>query len=273
MSKIDVIIPIKYRPHLLKERSLPSLLRQTFQDFKVTVVVDGSTFGDHQIIEAIAKAFSGRGLDISIMKNRGAAGAAGARNYGLSITDCPYVLWFDSDDILLPNKLEASLKLLEAGDYDFAITRAQHIRDGELLDEFWGEPQAPNRKKYEFHFPFQTMCALFNRSFITANSITWNEDLNMTQDWEISNQSLLRSSNWVYSPLITAHYFVPSASSGSIGSQLTKQKISSQLRALNEIQHVLQSKGLTYSLVSRIRVLRHKLFLKIASKGRTSSNS
>ena len=171
MTKIDVIIPIKGRPGMLQERSLPSLLKQTLQDFKVTIVDDGSSEEDLRTIDETAKEFSENGLDIAVLKNQGAPGAAGARNYGLSMTACPYVLWFDSDDILLPNKLDLSLGMIRAGDFNFAITRAQHIRDGELVNEFWGEPQAPNRGKYEFHFPFQTMCALYKRSFLTAEQI------------------------------------------------------------------------------------------------------
>ena len=138
MNSIDVIIPVKGRPNSLLERSLPSLINQSFKDFKVTIVDDKSPEGDLQQILSIAAEYRNKGLDIDVLQNEGAAGAAGARNFGLDCTSCEFILWFDSDDILLGNKLELSLKLIHSGNFDLAITRAQHVLHGNLINEFWG---------------------------------------------------------------------------------------------------------------------------------------
>ena len=106
MSSIDVIIPVKGRPQLLHERSLPSLLNQIMQDFKVTIIDDGSDEEDFRQIQSITEEYRNKGLHIAVVKNDGSTGAAGARNCGLDCTSCEYILWFDSDDILLENKLE-----------------------------------------------------------------------------------------------------------------------------------------------------------------------
>ena len=253
MSSIDVIIPVKGRPQLLHERSLPSLLNQIMQDFKVTIIDDGSDEEDFRQIQSITEEYRNKGLHIAVVKNDGSTGAAGARNCGLDCTSCEYILWFDSDDILLENKLEMSLKLIQSGDYDFAITRAQHILNGMLINEFWGEPIAPNRGTYEFHFPFQTMCALYRRDFLTSSKTRWRENISMMNDWLFSNEVLLKTDNWVYSPAVTAHYFVPTTTSGSIGSRLSKKKLVSQRTALNEISKMLLSQNLNYSRASRFR--------------------
>lgn len=255
MNRIDVIIPVKRRPQLLRERCLPSLLHQTMQDFKVTIIDDGSDEKDFQQIQSTVEDYRNKGLYIDVHKNNGSSGAAGARNFGLECTSGEFVLWFDSDDVLLANKLELSLKLIQSGNFDLAITRAQHILHGELTNEFWGEPVAPNRGKYQFHFPFQTMCALYRRSFLQKSETRWREDISMMNDWVFSNEVLLKTDNWVYSPEITAHYFVPTSTSGSIGSLLTKKKIQSQKTALKDISKMLRSKNLNYSKVSRIRRL------------------
>lgn len=265
MSLIDIIIPIKGRPELLQDRSLPSLLAQTLPTFKVTIVDDGSTLEDFQKIQDIAGAYRQKGLNIDVIQNGGSPGAAGARNFGFESTTAPYVLWFDSDDILLKDKLEVSVRLIESGNFDLAITRAQHIVDSNLINEFWGEPVAPNRGAYEFHFPYQTMCALYRRQFLLQSNIRWNEKNNLNDDWEISNEVLLKTNNWVYSPDVTAHYFVPTSASGSIGSQLTKAKIQSQRRAFQKIQKVLAYQKMSYSLVARLKLLRHRLRLFLFS--------
>ena len=261
MSLIDIIIPIKGRPELLQERSLPSLLVQTLPTFRVTIVDDGSTLEEFQKIQEIAEECRQKGLTIDVIQNGGTAGAAGARNFGFESTSADYVLWFDSDDILLKNKLELSMSLITSGHYDLAITRAQHISGSNLINEFWGEPTAPNRGTYEFHFPYQTMCALYRRQFLLKSKIRWNESNKLIDDWELSNEVLLTTNKWVYAPDVTAHYFVPNSESGSIGSRLTKAKIQSQRRAFKKIQKILNDENVGYSLVARLRLLRHRLRL------------
>lgn len=263
MNSIDVIIPVKGRPRLLQERSLPSLLRQTIQGFKVTIIDDGSNEMDFLQIQSTVEDYRNKGLHIDVHKNARSAGAAAARNFGLECTFGEFVLWLDSDDILLENKLELSLKLIQSGNFDLAITRAQHILHGELTNEFWGEPVAPNRGKYEFHFPYQTMCALYRRSFLHKSETRWREDISMMNDWVFSNEVLLKTDNWVYSAEITAHYFAPTSTSGSIGSRLTREKIKSQLNAISSIKRFMQERQLSYSSVDRIRVFRHRVLLNM----------
>lgn len=263
MSYIDVIIPVKGRPQLLHERSLPSLLHQTIQDFKVTIIDDGSNEMDFLQVQSTVEDYRNKGLHIDVHKNAGSAGAAGARNFGLDFTSGEFVLWLDSDDVLLENKLEISINLIQSCSFDLAITRAQHILNGELTNEFWGEPVAPNRGNYEFHFPYQTMCALYRRSFLISGQTLWREDVKMMNDWLFSNEVLLTTNNWIYSPVITALYYVPSPESSSIGSNLTLGKIKSQFKAISSIERTMLERQLSYSSVDRIRVLRHRLVLII----------
>ena len=247
---------------MLFERSLPALHSQTIQDFKVTIVDDGSSPDDFIEIKRIVRQFGKSGMDIDLLENKGEAGAAGARNYGFDRTSSKYVLWYDSDDILLENKLEISLALITKANFDFAITRAQHVRDGKLVNEYWGEPQAPNRGKYAYHFPYQTMCALYTRQFLTDQNIKWNETLNVMQDWIFSNEVLLATNNWVFSPVVTAQYFVPTEQSGSIGSKLTPSKVDSQIEAIRCIKSILRRNNLDFNDWSRLRILKHLLYLK-----------
>ena len=247
---------------MLRERSLPALQSQTIQDFKVTIVDDGSSSDDFVEITQIIGEFCRTGMDIKLLKNIGNPGAAGARNFGFNNTSSKYVLWYDSDDILLDNKLESSLALIASSNFDFAITRAQHLRDGELINEFWGEPQAPNRGKYAYHFPYQTMCAFYHRQFLIDQDIKWNESLDAAQDWIFSNEALLSSNNWVFSPVVTAHYFVPTEQSGSIGSQLPSSKVDSHVEAIRCIKAILLRNNLEFNAWSRLRILKHLLYLK-----------
>ena len=251
---IDVIVPVKGRPLKLGQ-ALKSLESQTYRAFDVTVVNDHSSAEDRHEIAIICSEYNGT---INLIDSKG-TGASAARNFGFGNTQNEYILWFDSDDILLPNKLEHDLKLFKANTFDFVVSRAQHLENGMLTDRYWGE--APLLNKGDFHFPFQTMCTLLSRKFLTDNHIKWNEDLHSRNDWEFSNECIIKSERYTFSNTVTAHYNVPDATSGSIGSSLNRIKIESQFKAIENIAQLQKKHDLKPGLYSRIRILRHRLFL------------
>jgi hypothetical protein len=65
----------------------------------------------------------------------------------------------------------------------------------------------------------------------------------------------------VFSPVVTAHYFVPTEQSGSIGSKLTPSKIDSQKRAIQKIANEVFTKNLEFSAFSQIRINKHLISL------------
>jgi len=251
---IDVIIPVKGRPSKLG-RALNSLEKQTYKEFEVTVVNDHSSQEDRDKISEICSEYSGA---INLVDSKG-TGAPAARNFGFKKTSHPYVLWFDSDDILLPNKLEHDIQLFNSDTYDFVVSRAQHLEKGALVDGYWGV--TPHANKGTFQFPFQTMCALISRAFITKRGIKWNEDNLSNDDWEFSNECLIKSDRHAFSNEITAHYNVPDSTSGSIGSSLNRIKIESQFKAIENVSNLKKEFGLKPGLYSKVRILRHRLFL------------
>jgi glycosyltransferase involved in cell wall biosynthesis len=93
-----VVIPTFNRADIL-ERALRSVLEQTFQDFEVLVVDDGSN--DHPE-DVVARVNDPR---IRIISKQNGGGAA-ARNLGFDRAQGRYVALLDSDDIFLPHHLE-----------------------------------------------------------------------------------------------------------------------------------------------------------------------
>ena len=251
---IDVIVPVKGRPSKLG-RALKSLEGQTYQEFEVTVVNDHSSPEDRNDIAQICAAYMG---PINLIDSKG-TGAPAARNFGFANTQNEYILWFDSDDILLPNKLEHDIKLFKSNTFDFVVSRAQHLEKRVLVDRYWGE--APHSNKGAFQFPFQTMCTLVTRAFIKEKNIKWNEDNLSNDDWEFSNECIIKSNMYAFSNVVTAHYNVPDATSGSIGSSLNRIKIEGQFKAIENIAVLHKKYGLKPGLYSRLRILRHRLFL------------
>ena len=91
------------------ERACQSVLAQTFRDFELVIVDDGSGDDSPRLLQALARTDSR--IRLSLRENRG---LIASRNELLSLARAPLVAWMDSDDISLPNRLEVQLARFEA---------------------------------------------------------------------------------------------------------------------------------------------------------------
>jgi glycosyltransferase involved in cell wall biosynthesis len=102
-SKISVIIPTFNREKLIGN-SINSVLEQTFQNFEIIIVDDGSTDNTKKEIDKF------QDERIKYIKLQNNTGGANARNVGIEIASGQYISFQDSDDIFYPDKLEKQLK-------------------------------------------------------------------------------------------------------------------------------------------------------------------
>lgn len=99
--KISVIVPAyNVAPYLAA--CLDSLLVQTFEDFELILVEDGST--DDTL--AIAEQYAERDARIRLSRHRWNEGLAATLNLGLELSRGRYVAFVDSDDLVVPEYLE-----------------------------------------------------------------------------------------------------------------------------------------------------------------------
>jgi glycosyltransferase involved in cell wall biosynthesis len=96
---VSVIIPTYNRANLLG-RSINSILEQTFTDFELIVVDDGSSDNTRELVESFNDP---RIFYVRHEKNRG---VSAARNTGIKIARGEYIAFNDSDDEWLPQKLD-----------------------------------------------------------------------------------------------------------------------------------------------------------------------
>jgi glycosyltransferase involved in cell wall biosynthesis len=105
MPRVSVVMPVHNGARYLAE-ALESVFAQTFRDFEVIVVDDGST----DETPAILRGYGDRLAVIS----REQGGACAARNLGVERTAAPYVAFLDHDDRWYPRKLEQQTAVLDA---------------------------------------------------------------------------------------------------------------------------------------------------------------
>ena len=103
---ISVIIPL-YNKETGIATALRSLLSQTYQDFEVIVVDDGSTDGSVAIVET----FNDQRIKLIQQQN---AGVSAARNRGIAEAKGKYIAFLDADDEWMPGFLEEIRTLQEA---------------------------------------------------------------------------------------------------------------------------------------------------------------
>lgn len=101
--KVSVIIPL-YNKSATIERTLASVRAQTFRDFEIIVVDDGSTDDSASKVS---------GDDVRLIRHAN-AGPGAARNRGVSEARGDYLAFLDADDEWLPGYLEESVRLLAA---------------------------------------------------------------------------------------------------------------------------------------------------------------
>lgn len=103
---VSIIIPV-YNREVYVAGAIRSLLAQTWQDFEIIVVDDGSTDCSAAVVEGFCDP------RIRLIRHERNRGISAARNTGLDHVRGRYTAWLDSDDIALPNRLAEQLHCLE----------------------------------------------------------------------------------------------------------------------------------------------------------------
>ncbi|MGN8646375.1 glycosyltransferase family 2 protein [Gracilibacillus sp. HCP3S3_G5_1] len=135
---VSVITPT-YNSETYIRETIESVQKQTYPNWEMVIVDDGSTDQTTSIIEAYQKEDDRIRL-ICLEKNQG---AAVARNTAIEHAQGRYIAFLDSDDQWLPEKLERQLAFMKEHDYAFTYTgyhRVQTDGDGKI-------------KKKEVHMP------------------------------------------------------------------------------------------------------------------------
>ncbi len=182
VGKISVIIPVynveKYLPQCVE-----SVLAQSYQNFEILLIDDGST--DQS--PAICDSFAEKNTKIRVF-HKANGGASTARNAGLDRASGEYVFFLDSDDYLDPQALEKLLSVLQSADADFAFCEAVTVEEESgaqstgnySFHRDYGQNSGENLfaemvQKKEFHVA--VWMNLYRRDFLEKNSLRFSEGI------------------------------------------------------------------------------------------------
>ena len=125
---IDVIIPVYNTPLTDLERCLDSILKQSFNNYKVYIIDDGSNNEVRDYLDSFSKA-----KDNFIVKHKENAGVSSARNLGIEISDSPYITFVDSDDVIEKDFLAEAYKLITENNLDIIIGGYNEIKNNKIV--------------------------------------------------------------------------------------------------------------------------------------------
>lgn len=166
MTKFSIVVPV-YNTEKYLKKCLDSIVNQTYKDFELIIVNDGSTDGSKHIIDQYEKKY-----DNVVVINQVNQGLSAARNNGIKNTKGEYFLLVDSDDYIDRNLLE---KLKNSVDNNPDLVRFQICEIGKNKIEykeksFYGiDGKNAFSKIVNFHYVELACCYLYKTSFFKIN--------------------------------------------------------------------------------------------------------
>ena len=119
--RISVVLPTHNRLHLL-QRSLASVLSQTFESIEVIVVDNACDDGTSEFLKKLGDP------RVRLIRLDRKLGAAAARNAALAIVRAELIAFQDDDDIWLPHKLEKQMQALTAAPANTGLCLCGYVR-------------------------------------------------------------------------------------------------------------------------------------------------
>jgi len=126
---IDIIIPV-YNGAAFIGEAIASIQAQTFKNFKVMIVDDGSNDDTVEIVLNLAK--TDRSISLIKQEHRGVQAAL---NKGISGSIAQYIAFLDADDLWHPRKLEKQLAYITTNKTEFCFCLMQEFEDKSTLSE------------------------------------------------------------------------------------------------------------------------------------------
>ncbi|HWR33625.1 MAG TPA: glycosyltransferase family A protein, partial [Chitinophagaceae bacterium] len=172
---VSVIVPA-YNAAAFIEDTIRSISGQSYSNWEVIIIDDGSTDGTSKIIWS----FNDKRIKIFSQMN---AGVAAARNNGLKQAKGEYVVFFDADDLMSPDFLSARVQALET-DSEIAYV-------GGIVETFPVKAKTrkaagsdPVNEILFFDASFVTVPSnyMFKKSILTDNNILFNKALSSSAD-------------------------------------------------------------------------------------------
>ena len=248
--KVSVIIPAYNAEHQITQ-SLASVFEQSFKDYEVIVINDGSTDNTLKVLAAFDTKIQ------IIDKSNG--GVSSARNAGIKKAKGKYIAFLDADDFWHPEKLNIQVKIMEKNpDWLLSYTK-WHIGSLEQRNNMQFMTSQVGQCDFEekdtkdiFLHPYLGTCSVLILREFCLSINGYNEQLNTAEDIDLYLRTTVKGKIG----FINEHLSWVIDTAGSLGSSL-----SSYQDNLSVIDHFLKvNPALKTSLASVNKSARAKIY-------------
>lgn len=201
--KISVIIPV-FNSEKYLDKAIESILIQSFNDFEIICVDDGST--DNSLKVCYQKAENDNRIKVIHQENKG---VSAARNKGIEAAKADYIVFLDADDYYTNDALETMYNDITREDADAAFYNHFYDYDGKIINRI------PRLKTCKYVFEdvsgyilddgtltgilFGSACGvIYKAETIKKNNVQFNEKLSFNEDGIFNIEFLSKSKSFIY---------------------------------------------------------------------------
>lgn len=201
-TKISVVIPLYNKSNCIRD-TIDSVLNQSFSNFELIIVNDGSTDNSAEIVSGI----NDRRLRLFNKNNQG---VSSARNYGIGKATGEYIFFLDADDIIKPDCLEEfnslTIEFPEASIYTANFIARHPAGDEQIICRSITRGYIDNPYKDLFKINiFPRTGSMLVKKICFDKVGTFLENLCKYEDLEL-NIRLIDNFRIVYSPVVVLVY-------------------------------------------------------------------
>ena len=179
---VTVLLPVYNGEEYLRE-AIDSILAQTYTDFELLIINDGSTDGTERII------LSYTDPRIVYVKNEENIKLIASLNKGIDLAKGKYIAHMDADDVSLNNRLKKQIMYMEAnpliglcGSYTQSLGLEQEIEiQYRLLND-----EIKFKLFFDTHFPHPA--AVIKKSVLTENNLYYEKEYIHVEDYVLWNK-------------------------------------------------------------------------------------
>lgn len=246
--RISVIVPV-YNAERYLDKCIASILAQSFSDFELVLINDGSTDNSGEICNNFAKKDSRIKV---IHKENG--GASSARNAGMEIAAGDYIAFVDCDDYVETDFLEQLYKIIANTDSDLAVSGCVWEQHGGL--EYRRNPAATYTKreyidavcteKIAYITAYGPCCKLYKTSFLQENGITFDTAYKLSED-RLFNLDVMACMHRAVSTDYVGYHYVDNPASLTHNRKnraIVKNIIEAEIEVWNRFEHTVKQAGL-----------------------------
>ena len=199
--KFSIIIPC-YNIERYIGRTIECVLKQTFRNYELILVNDGSTDNTLKILEEYKK----NDKRIKVI-NKTNEGVSSARNVGLEIAKCDYIYFLDGDDIISLDLFETMDNYLSLNQKIEMVSFGYNIYINEKLKKSLSFPKYNNKlfESNEFLIMYlngkikQCMCSfIVKREIVEKNNLWFDENTYHGEDQEFQIKAMIHSNKIAY---------------------------------------------------------------------------